>query len=57
VNTALKSGFEPGGDKFRGVSPDIYWEIQLEHAERIGLGNRGHLSFTPEAYFSPLGFV
>jgi uncharacterized Fe-S center protein len=40
LNTALKSGFEPGGDKFRGVSPDIDWEIQLEHAERIGLGSR-----------------
>ncbi len=39
-NTALKSGFEPGGDKFRGVSPDIDWEIQLEHGERIGLGSR-----------------
>lgn len=41
-NTALKSGLEPGGDKFRGVSPDIDWEIQLEHAEKIGLGNRGY---------------
>jgi uncharacterized Fe-S center protein len=41
-NTALKSGFEPGGDKFRGVSPDIDWETQLEHAEKIGLGSRGY---------------
>jgi uncharacterized Fe-S center protein len=39
-NTALKSGFEPGGDKFRGVSPDIDWEIQLEHAEKLGIGSR-----------------
>ncbi len=39
-NTALKSGFEPGGDKFRGVSPDIDWEIQLEHAEKLGIGTR-----------------
>lgn len=38
--TALKSGFEPGGDKFRGVSPDIDWEIQLEYAEKLGLGRR-----------------
>ena len=39
-NTALTSGFEPGGDKFRGVHADIDWEIQLEHGERIGLGSR-----------------
>lgn len=38
--TALKSGFEPGGDKFRGVSPDIDWELQLKHGEQIGLGTR-----------------
>ena len=38
--TALKSGFEPGGDKFRGVHPDIDWEVQLEHGEKIGLGMR-----------------
>ena len=39
-STALKSGFEPGGDKFRGVYPDIDWEVQLEHGEKIGLGTR-----------------
>jgi len=38
--SALKSGFEPGGDKFRGVHPTIEWETQLEHAEKVGLGNR-----------------
>ena len=38
--TALASGHEPGGDKFRGVHPDIDWEVQLEHAEKIGLGTR-----------------
>jgi uncharacterized protein len=38
--TALQSGFEPGGDKFRGVHPGIDWEVQLEHGERIGLGTR-----------------
>jgi len=40
--TALKNGFEPGGDKFRGVSPDIDWEIQLEHGEKIGVGTRSY---------------
>ena len=38
-NTALASGLEPGGDKFRGVHPNIDWEITLEHAEKIGLGS------------------
>ncbi len=39
-NTALESGHEPGEDKFRGVHPDIDWEVQLEHAEKIGMGTR-----------------
>jgi len=38
--TALQSGFEPGGDKFRGVHPEIDWEVQLKHAEKLGLGTR-----------------
>ncbi|HIJ81751.1 MAG TPA: DUF362 domain-containing protein [Desulfuromonadales bacterium] len=38
--TALQSGHEPGGDKFRGVWPEIPWEVQLEHAEKIGVGSR-----------------
>ncbi len=41
-NTALRSGHEPGGDKFRGVHPQIDWQVQLEHAERIGLGSRAY---------------
>ena len=38
--TALQTGHEPGGDKFRGCWPEIQWEIQLEHGEKIGLGSR-----------------
>jgi len=38
--SALKSGRESGGDKFRGVYPQIDWEVTLEHAEKIGLGSR-----------------
>lgn len=41
-NTALKSGFEPGEDKFRGVHPEIDWQIQLRHAEKVGLGSRSY---------------
>jgi hypothetical protein len=40
AGTALASGFEPGGDKFRGVYPEIPWEVQLEHAEKLGIGRR-----------------
>lgn len=40
TNTALQSGHQPGGDKFRGVHPNINWEVQLEHAQNIGLGSR-----------------
>lgn len=40
--SALQSGHEPGGDKFRGVWPDIPWEVQLEHGEKIGLGSRSY---------------
>ncbi|AMV73476.1 DUF362 domain-containing protein [Desulfuromonas carbonis] len=40
--TALASGSEPGGDKFRGVHPAIDWEIQLAHAEKLGLGSRSY---------------
>jgi uncharacterized Fe-S center protein len=38
--TALKSGLEPGGDKFRGVHPNVDWTVQLSYAETMGLGTR-----------------
>jgi len=38
--SALTAGHEPGGDKFRGVYPEIPWEVQLEHGEKVGLGCR-----------------
>lgn len=41
--TALASGHEPGGDKFRGVHPAIDWEVTLEHAAKIGLGRREYV--------------
>ena len=39
-NSALKSNFEKGEDKFRGLYPEVDWEIQLNYAERLGLGFR-----------------
>ena len=40
MGTALANGHEPGGDKFRGVYPQIDWEVQLEHAQKMGIGKR-----------------
>jgi uncharacterized Fe-S center protein len=42
ANTALQSGHDPGSDKFRGVYPHIDWQVQLVHAEKIGLGARDY---------------
>lgn len=49
--TALQTGHDPGCDKFRGVYPDIDWEIQLEHSEKLGTGSR---TYTLEK-LEPLG--
>ncbi len=38
--TALCCNLKAGEDKFRGLHPDIDWEVTLEHAEKIGLGSR-----------------
>ena len=48
AGTALASGCEPGGDKFRGVHPNIDWEVQLAHAEKLGLGSRRYQLVTLE---------
>jgi uncharacterized Fe-S center protein len=39
-NCCLTTSTKPGEDKFRGVYPQIDWNVQLEHAQRIGLGSR-----------------
>ncbi len=36
----LSTHLEPGEDKFRGLYPQIDWEVQLHNAEKIGLGSR-----------------
>ena len=38
--SCLKSGLESGGDKFKALYPKIDWPLQLEYAEKIGLGSR-----------------
>lgn len=41
--SALKTGLEPGGDKFRGVHPEIDWNVQLDYGEEMGLGTRKYV--------------
>jgi uncharacterized Fe-S center protein len=38
----METGHGPGCDKFRGVHPQIDWEVQLEHGEKVGLGQRAY---------------
>ncbi len=40
--SCLKINTEPGADKFKGVYPNIKWELQLEYAEKLGLGSRDY---------------
>jgi uncharacterized Fe-S center protein len=37
--SALKSGLEKGGNKFRALN-SVDWTVQLAHAEMLGLGSR-----------------
>ncbi|WP_456370123.1 DUF362 domain-containing protein [Thermodesulfatator atlanticus] len=37
-----KLAADPGEDKFRALYPKVDWEIQLVHAEKIGLGSRDY---------------
>ncbi|MDN5279414.1 MAG: uncharacterized protein PWR01_3379 [Clostridiales bacterium] len=40
VGSALKEAHEPGKSKFCDLHPDLKTELQLEYAEKIGLGTR-----------------
>jgi len=39
-DSCLTKNFQSGKDKFRALYPNVAWEIQLEYAEKIGLGTR-----------------
>jgi uncharacterized Fe-S center protein len=41
-DSCLKTNMASGEDKFRGVYPKVDWTIQLDYAEKIGLGSRGY---------------
>lgn len=39
-NSALKTSHARGADKFRDIYPNVDWEIQLDYASRLGIGQR-----------------
>jgi uncharacterized Fe-S center protein len=39
-SSKLPRNWEPGGDKFRAIYPEVDWNIQLAYAEEIGMGTR-----------------
>ena len=40
--SCLEVNTEKGGDKFRGVYPNVDWTLQLDYAEKLGLGSRSY---------------
>lgn len=40
--TSLVSNKAAGEDKFRGIYPQVDWGVQLEYAEKLGLGSRAY---------------
>ncbi len=40
--SCLKKNTKAGQDKFRAVYPKVDWELQLDYAEKIGLGTRDY---------------
>jgi hypothetical protein len=42
AGTRLSTNTAPGEDKFKGIYPKVDWEIQLDYAERLGLGTRAY---------------
>ncbi|MCX5807695.1 MAG: DUF362 domain-containing protein [Proteobacteria bacterium] len=41
-NTVIKKQLKKGEDKWRALFPTIDWNIQLDHAEKLGLGKRAY---------------
>ncbi len=41
-DSCLEKNLKPGEDKFRGIYPNVDWEIQLKYAEEMGLGTRAY---------------
>ena len=41
--TVIKHSLKKGQDKFRAVYPSVDWNVQLDHAEKLGLGERKYM--------------
>jgi uncharacterized Fe-S center protein len=41
--SCLKKNRGPGKDKFKGLYPEVDWQLQFEYAEKIGLGKRDYV--------------
>jgi uncharacterized protein len=41
-SSKLSRNWEPEGDKFRAIYPEVDWNIQLAYAEEIGMGTRNY---------------
>jgi len=39
-SSKLSKNWEPEGDKFRAIYPEVDWNVQLAYAEEIGMGTR-----------------
>jgi hypothetical protein len=42
TDSVLKSSISPGQDKFMDIYPNVDWRIQLDYAEKVGLGTRNY---------------
>jgi uncharacterized Fe-S center protein len=42
TGSGLTTNTEPGQDKFRGIYPNVDWQIQLDYAQTVGLGSRDY---------------
>ena len=42
TESCLTTNMEKGGDKFRGIYPNVDWTIQLDYAQTLGLGSRSY---------------
>jgi uncharacterized protein len=39
-HTCLQANIDAGGDKFKGIYPNVEWRHQLDYAEQIGVGSK-----------------
>lgn len=42
TDSALKNNHGKGKDKFRGLYPEVDWEIQLDYGQKLGIGSRDY---------------